>query len=181
MPGNPVELSPQLDQLVSGYGAMVQAIGRRRGLDEADLDEVMQDVRIRLWKALGSSERIGRVNTSYVYQAAMSAVCDLIRRRRGDRTESIEDRPETPIVDSLPGPDVGYERRELAQEIGRALDQLGADQRPVVRMYLAGYPQGEIQALLGWTEAKTRNVLYRGLTQLRLGLGRTGIGPHATR
>jgi len=176
-----MQLSPALEKVVTGYGAMVQAVGRRRGLDEADLDEIMQDVRIRIWKALGSSERIGQVNTSYVYQAAMSAVCDLIRRRRGDRTESIEEGGERAIVESGPGPDVGYERRELAQQVGRALDQLGADQRPVVRMYLAGYPQGEIQALLGWTEAKTRNVLYRGLAQLRLVLGRTGIGPHATR
>src|SRR6187399_1917468 len=111
MPAAAPELSPQLEQLVSGYSAMVHSIGRRRGLDPADVDEVMQDVRIRLWKALGSSERIGRVNTSYVYQAAMSAVCDLIRRRRGDRTESMEEGGERAIVESGPSPDVGYERR----------------------------------------------------------------------
>ena len=141
----------------------------------------MQDVRIRLWKALGTGERIGTVNTSYVYQAAMSAVCDLIRRRRGDRKEPMDETAESPGVQSLPAPDVGYERRELAQQISEALDQLTSAQRPVVRMYLAGCPQGEIQALLGWTEGKTRNILYRGLTQLRLALSRRGIGPYSAR
>ena len=173
MPEPAPELSPQLEQLVSGYAAMVQSIGRRRGLDPADLEEVLQDVRIRLWKALGSSERIGRVNTSYVYQAAMSAVCDLVRSRRSQRTHSLEG------AELIPDRDDGFERRELVREIGLALNDLSPDQRPVVRMYLAGYPQREIEALLGWTEAKTRNVLYRGLAQLRLQLSRKGIGPRA--
>jgi hypothetical protein len=32
---------------------------------------------------------------------------------------------------------------------------------------------------MGWTEAKTRNLLYRGLNELRLALGRLGVGPEA--
>ena len=44
-----------------------------------------------------------------------------------------------------------------------------------------GYPQGrEIAALMGWTEAKTRNLLYRGLADLRQALTVRGIGPRAT-
>ena len=179
MPDQPVELSPQLEQLVSSYSAMVLSVGRRRGLDAADLDEVMQDVRIRLWKALGSGERIGRVNTSYVYQAAMSAVCDFVRARRSRWIYSTEDDHESMAASTIPGADARFDRRELAREIGRALDELTPDQRPVVRMYLAGYPQREIEELLGWTEAKTRNLLYRGLAQLRLLLSRKGIGPRA--
>ena len=80
---------------------------------------------------------------------------------------------------AIPGPDAGFDRRELAREISHALEQLNPAQRPVVRMYLAGYPQGEIEQLLGWTEARTRNVLYRGLAQLRLMLSQKGIGPQA--
>jgi len=43
-------------------------------------------------------------------------------------------------------------------------------------MHLAGYEREEIAALLGWTEAKTRNLLYRGLAELREVL--TGRGIH---
>ena len=35
----------------------------------------------------------------------------------------------------------------------------------------------EIAALLGWSEAKTRNLLYRGLADLRSALAARGIGP----
>jgi RNA polymerase sigma factor (sigma-70 family) len=172
-------MSPAIEAVLTGYASMVRTAARRRGLEEADVDEVMQEVRVRLWKALGSSERIAAVNTSYVYQAAMSAACDLIRKRRGDRMVSVQEQSESVATMTSPGPDTRYERKELGQQIRLALEELGANQRPVVRMYLAGYPQRQIQALLGWTEAKTRNVLYRGVAQLRTTLSRKGIGPGA--
>jgi RNA polymerase sigma-70 factor (ECF subfamily) len=43
-------------------------------------------------------------------------------------------------------------------------------------MHLAGYPRQEIADLLGWSEAKTRNLLYRGLDDLRSRLTARGIG-----
>jgi len=46
----------------------------------------------------------------------------------------------------------------------------------VVRMHLAGHPREEIAALLGWSEAKTRNLLYRGMNDLRERLTGMGIG-----
>jgi RNA polymerase sigma-70 factor (ECF subfamily) len=45
----------------------------------------------------------------------------------------------------------------------------------VVRMYLSGYEREEIGELLGWSEAKTRNLLYRGLVDLRAKLMKLGI------
>ncbi len=51
--------------------------------------------------------------------------------------------------------------------------------RSVVRMYLTGYDREEIADLLGWTEPKTRNLLYRGLADLREILTEMGIGPEA--
>ena len=34
-------------------------------------------------------------------------------------------------------------------------------------MYLAGYPREEIAQLMGSTQGKTRNLLYRGLADVR--------------
>ena len=41
-------------------------------------------------------------------------------------------------------------------------------------MHLAGYSREEIAQLMGWSEAKTRNLLYRGLAELREQLGQRG-------
>ena len=66
---------------------------------------------------------------------------------------------------------------ELAEQIGEAVGRLPDSRRSVVRMYLAGYGREEIADLLGWTEPKTRNLLYRGLADLRERLTSMGIGP----
>jgi RNA polymerase sigma-70 factor (ECF subfamily) len=71
------------------------------------------------------------------------------------------------------------EEAELQESIGRAVELLIPARRSVVKMYLSGYAREEIADLLGWTEPKTRNLLYRGLADLRDELTRMGIGPEA--
>lgn len=64
----------------------------------------------------------------------------------------------------------------MAEQVSRAIETIPASRRPVVRMYLAGYPREEIAALMGWTEGKTRNLRYRGLADLRDRLTCMGVG-----
>jgi DNA-directed RNA polymerase specialized sigma24 family protein len=44
-------------------------------------------------------------------------------------------------------------------------------------MYLAGYDREEIARSLGWSVGRVRNLLSRGLADLRALLEREGIGP----
>jgi RNA polymerase sigma-70 factor (ECF subfamily) len=69
---------------------------------------------------------------------------------------------------------------ELAYRLARAVDELPSPRQAVVRLHLRGYHREEIAELLGWSEAKTRNLLYRGLDDLRGLLAQRGIGPRAT-
>ena len=82
----PDQLSAAIEAVVADFAGMVRRIGWRHRLSDAELDEVMQEVRIRLWRAHlegeGASEQIARVPASYVYKTAMSAALDLARRRR---------------------------------------------------------------------------------------------------
>ena len=68
---------------------------------------------------------------------------------------------------------------DLALSIERAIETIPESRRPVVRMYLAGYGSAEIGELMGWTEAKARNLLYRGLADLRQRLEDAGVTPEA--
>jgi RNA polymerase sigma-70 factor (ECF subfamily) len=158
---------------------MVRQVGRRYRLDEADVDEVMQEVRIRLWRAQRTSEQIGEVSTSYVYRTASSAALDVIRKRRSRRAEhhrSLDDGAAVVITEPAPDPHGALEGSELAQQVARALDTIPASRRPAVKMYLTGHPREEIAELMGWTEGKTRNLLYRGLADLRQRLQEMGVG-----
>src|SRR5262245_16724796 len=81
--------SAALERVVARFGRMMRCIGRRRGLAEDDLDDLVQEVRIRLWRWVAGADEIESVRTSYVYRAATSAAVDVIRRRRARDQETI--------------------------------------------------------------------------------------------
>jgi RNA polymerase sigma factor (sigma-70 family) len=176
------EVSSALEAVVTNFGAMVRRVGWRYRLSDADIDEVMQEVRIRLWRARPTSEQIAQSGASYVYRIAVSAALDLMRRHRAGHlglAESIDNSGEG-LATAIPDPETRTQAGELAEQVSRAIDTIPAARRPVVRMYLAGYPREEIAALLGWSEAKTRNLLYRGLADLRGRLTEWRIGWEAS-
>ncbi len=171
------------------FSAMVRRVGLRHGLSESEVDEVFQEVRIRLWHARGegtrvspnavtdAGEQISVVGSSYLYRTAVSAALDVIRRHRRPREAALEDVGHEAAAPERRGPERTLDSSELAQQVAAAIDTLALARRPVVRMYLTGYTREEIAALLGWSEARTRNLLYRGLADLRARLTEKGIGP----
>lgn len=162
---------------MAAHAETVRGIARRRGLDAGEVEEILQDVRIRLWRAL-KPDAMAAANATYVHRCALSAVVDHVRRRRSRRTDSLDAMPERFLASTTT--DETLEGKELVRRVSLALAEMNGSRRPAVRMYLAGYAQAEIQATMGWTEAKTRNLLYRGLTELRTALGRLGVGPETS-
>lgn len=174
------ELSAALEALVSRFAIMVRSIGARHRLSNADVDEVVQEVRIRLWKACTTSEQIRGLGTSYVYRTATSAALDLLRRRRAhgaSRSDPVDTMAET-LPDTAANPGAALDTAELEDRLAAAIATIPASRRPVVRMHLQGYDREEIASLMGWTEAKTRNLLYRGLADLRERLAGDEIMEH---
>lgn len=174
-------VSSALEALISRFQRMVRSVGAARGLSEADLDEVLQEVRIRLWRADPEGEQIGQLGASYVYRAAVSAALDVLRRRRAfaaDRTEpvpsSADDQPAYFPTEAR-GPLEELESAELGQQVLAAVETLQPTRQAAVRLHLTGYARAEIAELMGWSEAKTRNLLYRGLADLRERLREAGI------
>lgn len=173
------DVSPAIDDVVVRFGESMRRTARRHGLSEDEIDDALQDVRIRLWRALGTGEKIRRAPASYLHRTVVSAAIDFIRRRRA-RRESVVERDDVSTLNVEDPParaDRSLEESEIAAEVARAIDELVESRRAVVRMYLAGYEREEIASLLGWTEPKTRNLLYRGLDDLRAVLTARGITP----
>jgi RNA polymerase sigma factor (sigma-70 family) len=174
--------SSALEGLIARFGGLLRQVGRRRGLTDAEAGELCQEVRIRMWHALTSGERIAEAPASYVYRTAMSAALDMVRRRRARREEPLEewrDRSDPVFAGVAVAPlcEGSLEREELARQVASVVSDLAEPRDVVVRTYLAGYNHREIAELLGWTEAKVRNLLYRGLADLRAKLTALGIGP----
>jgi RNA polymerase sigma factor (sigma-70 family) len=175
-------VSQALEGLVLRFGRLLRQAGRRRGLTDTEAQDLCQEVQIRMWHALASGERIAEAPASYVYRTAMSAAVDMIRRRRARREEPLEIQHDTnervlPGVVVAAESEHALEHEELAQQVGAVVDGLPEPRNAAVRLYLTGHNHKEIAGLLGWSEAKARNLLYRGLADVRERLTRLGIGP----
>ena len=158
------------------FAGLVRGVGWRHRLSDSEIHELLQQVRIRLWQAQGTSEQISRVSASYVYRTAVSAVLDMMRRRRAGRADQMLSIEDGMVATATANPEQDLESSEVVAQVSRAVDSIPPSRRAVVRMYLAGHPREEIADLLGWSEAKTRNLLYRGLGDLRARLTEQGIG-----
>lgn len=175
-----VPLDTALERVLARFGDLLRASTRARGLSANDADEIIQDVRVRLWKTGASDEKLDGLGASYLQRVVTSAVIDLLRRRRAHREESLDlladamTMPEPLQV--APADPIGDD--DLARRLELALAHLPRNRRLVVQLHLEGYHRTEIAELMGWTEGKVRNLLYRGLEELRSLLG--APGPHET-
>ena len=162
--------SRALELVVEQFAKVVRRVGRSRGLDDGDLDQLLQDVRVRLWKSGASREKLEGLGSSYLYRVAMSAAIDLLRQRRARREDALDDAElASPASLSVAPVDVA-ERDDLTRRMNDALAALAINRRIVVRLHLEGYERTEIATMTAWSEAKVRNLLYRGLDDLRAAL-----------
>lgn len=171
------EVSRALRDLLERFDAFIRRTASRHGLMGQDVDDVVQDLRVRVWKSFGTAELIRRANPTYMYRVAVSASLDIIRSRRTARSAaaSLDEVHPGVLVDERASAEAGMAARELGRAVHDALGMLAESRRGVVRMYLSGYDRFEIAEMLGWTEGKTRNLLYRGLEDLRGVLTSRGI------
>ncbi|MGH7460090.1 MAG: RNA polymerase sigma factor, partial [Longimicrobiales bacterium] len=131
-------LSPAIEQHVRRWQGLVQRAARRYGLLGQDEEELTQDLRIRIWRALSrGGENPKGIGSSYVYQAAMSAAVDLLRRRRSERAAHTA--PLDQLQDVIAAPAMhAIDETDLSAALEQALSTLASDRRVVVRMHLDG-------------------------------------------
>ena len=177
------DVDERLTRLLDDFGAFLRsAIRRWCPSDLQDYkDDIEQEARIRLWRAL-RDERDIKHPSSYMYKVAATATIDAIRRVRARRESpiSLVEDSETahPVAASrvtTDTPEDAAARREMARKIDEALAKLPGNRRRAVALHLQGFTSQEIGNLARWSEAKARNLTYRGLKDLREQLKAAGI------
>jgi RNA polymerase sigma-70 factor (ECF subfamily) len=171
----------RLTRLLDDYASALRRAVARVCPRDIPRDEIEQEARIRLWHALQREKDITDP-ASYLYRIAATATIDAIRRIRARRetplsvVEDLEERTTGPRIGaSAPSPEQITAAKELGDRIRHALATLADKRRRVVALHLQGFSLDEIGALLEWSEPKVRNLLYRGLSDLRQQLESEGI------
>ena len=164
----------QFAALVEGFGRLVaQAVRRVAGKTSGnDLDDIHQDVMLALWKRLSREQSIEHP-ASYLYKAAVREAVravDRLRRRAED--------PLGPVAFELrvePDAERAVEEREQQAALAAALATLAPDRARAVRGHLAGLDAHELMQLYGWSYQRTRNLVARGMADLRDALRARGV------
>src|SRR5438067_10909071 len=114
MESGPDVASSVIEAVLARFRRMVRSVGARRGLVDADLDEVMQDVRIRLWQAGKAGKSLDELGSSFLYQVATTAALDILKRRRSHgAAASVELDAHAEQPAPTPSPPDAVERGEL--------------------------------------------------------------------
>jgi RNA polymerase sigma factor (sigma-70 family) len=132
---------------------------RRRVADQADAEDILQDVFYELVEAYRMMKPVEQV-TAWLFRVARNRIIDLFRKRTretqrtGAATPTDEGQALLPEVDLLPSPDAGpeaaYARSVLLAELDDALDELPEEQRQVFLAHeLMGYSFTELAAQSG--------------------------------
>ena len=180
-----VEVEERFNAIVEEFGVLLRkAIVRLCPHDKGlQFDDIEQDARMRLWRALQAEREVTNY-ASYLYRIAATATIDALRRIQARHEEQLdvltEQRTDDGEIMIAPAPvkeapDRLTESREVVDKVMAAVAKLPEDQRRAVGMYLQGMTSQDVADLMGWSEPKARNLIYRGLKALRTSLREEGI------
>jgi len=153
------------------------AVARHRWRDMAlAADDLVQEVRIRVWTVY-SRDRNSRLKPSYYYKVVNSAIIDCLRSHRGTLAHSVRaqhcpgDEDDGGLVEQIRNDDRGPEARVAEQQqrarLMAAIEQLPADRRRAVALFLQGFTVPEIAELFDCDRTRAHNLTYRGVRALK--------------
>lgn len=154
-------------ELVARHARLIRSAIRRVAGARADVigDDVVQCVTIALWQRLRDGGEITHP-ASYLYRCVVRETARELARLRDPLRAPLA----AELATDAPGPEHDLRGRQLGDRVARCLDQLPGDRARAVRAHLAELALPEIMALHAWPYHKARNLLARGLADLRLRL-----------
>ncbi len=168
------EEAGRFEALVARYAHLIRSAVARVAGPKAPMvgEDVEQEILLALWKALGG-ERTPDHPASYIYRTAVRETVRILERLRRERTVDLE--AVNGLAHGTPGPEVRAASRELGREVVRAIGKLAPDRARAVRAHLAGYDVREVMEVFGWSYNRARNLISRGMADLRRELRRRGL------
>jgi len=142
----------------------------KRGIDP---DDVFQEVRIKIWKKFVNEKKVTK-HASYINRIVNSTLIDYLRKSRREEKLIYHEKQNQLLEERCNYKDVPDDNA-LKQMVSHAVDSLIESRRKVVKLFLLDMTIEEISFSLKWSKDKTRNLLYRGLADLKSKLIEGGI------
>ena len=171
----PVDSTATFEALVPRYARLIAAAVMRVGGRAALVhrEDIEQQVLVDIWRHLEREQNIVHPS-SYIYKAAVRETVRHLRRERARAADPLE--AEGASQEQIGGgPFAAAAGREKAAHIEASIRELAPDRERAVRAHLMGFDVREIMTMYGWTYQRARNLIARGLGELRRSLRLKGI------
>lgn len=160
----PADADERIRGLIDRYGALITwAVRRVAGPGTREVDDIRQEVLVGLWTQVSRGRAIAHPS-AYVHRAAVRETVRALARARVREVVVGGDAGELPAA--TVEADV-LSRREQRQALRSAITALPLDRRRAVQGHLAGFTVQELMDLYGWSYQRTRNLIARGMADLR--------------
>ena len=165
----------EIERTIDRFSQVIRSAIRKTcpSIGKADMDDIEQQVKVAVWRQIEKNEKGIHNLGSYIWRVAYTTTSKVMKRLTQQRKELIDTWDDCRGADKAfqspanSGPDQQYQSRELLQIVGESVDGLIDSRRQVVKLYLSGMSTEEITEYFGWTDGKARNLLSRGLADLR--------------
>jgi RNA polymerase sigma-70 factor (ECF subfamily) len=135
----------------------------RFGLDPED---ICQEIKIKLWRVLNYEKEIANF-PSYIRKIVSSSVIDMLRKLKREQDVFLHEKQKRISEMKIDYLSELSEREHLRDKLAEAIGLLIESRRQAVKLFLLDMTIEEIAAFYGWSRDKTRNLLYRGLADLK--------------
>jgi RNA polymerase sigma-70 factor, ECF subfamily len=164
-----------VQECIDVYGPLVWSLGRRLAPRGADLEDVVQEIFVALWRSAAQFDPGLARESVWVTTVARRKWIDARRRyRRAEGDEALEGLPASGRAESEQ-----IEQADEARHAAEALEQLRPEQRSVLQLaVLSGHTYEQIAARLGLPLGTVKTHARRGLARVREILAR---GPQGAR
>ncbi len=154
--------------LINNFSNLIRIHINKFNLPKFGLDpeDIAQEIKMKIWGILKSEKEISNY-PSYIKKIVHSSVIDVLRKRKRD--EGIYSQvKQNKISETKKNYATELQNEEYYKEIiTAAVDSLIESRRRAVKLFLLGMTIEEISAFYSWSQHRARNLVYRGLADLK--------------
>jgi len=169
----------EFDKILTKYSNFIRANILKFNVPQKGIDpeDIYQEVRIKIWKLICSEKKI-KNHALYIKKIINSSTIDFIRKSRRDEGLIILEKGRR--ISERKNKYSNIEKndeneRTFKEMLGIAIDSLIDTRKKAVKLYLLNLSLNEIAIVCNWSCDKARNLLYRGLSDLKKKLYNMGF------
>jgi RNA polymerase sigma-70 factor (ECF subfamily) len=133
--------------------------------DEAEAEDLTEEVFIRAWEALPGYKVREFPFTSWLYRIAHNLIVDYHRRSKAGPLINVDDIPE---ISGSQSPERLLEDAQTQHKLAEAIRQLSDDEQQVIVLrYIEGLSHDEVAAAIGKSNEASRVIQHRALARLQ--------------